>query len=136
MGIECYLDSSAVVTLLWNEERAEAVKVRLRDFDRLVIGAPTLAECLMVLSGRTGRDERGQLDRFVRSYAIEVEPFGPQHYRVASEAFLRYGKCRHPARLNFGDCLAYAGASLAGLPLLYVGGDFALTDVEPALESH
>jgi ribonuclease VapC len=60
-----------------------------------------------------------------------VIPFDDRHWSVAAEAFIRYGKGRHPARLNYGDCMAYATAKVAGAPLLFVGDDFAKTDIVP-----
>jgi len=61
-----------------------------------------------------------------------VLPFGPEHVDASLDAFLRFGKGRHPAALNFGDCLTYAAAAVAGAPLLFTGGDFRKTDIEPA----
>ena len=83
----------------------------------------------MVLSSRLGRDPRQQLAGFLREMEVEVIPFTAEHYEVAMDAFERFGKGRHPAALNFGDCLTYAVARLSGLPLLYTGNDFARTDL-------
>jgi ribonuclease VapC len=63
---------------------------------------------------------------------ISAVPFGDAHYGTAVEAWLRFGKGRHPAGLNFGDCLSYATARLAGQPLLCTGEDFSKTDIEIA----
>ena len=63
---------------------------------------------------------------------MQEVPFGELHWREAVDAYRRYGKGRHPAALNFGDCMTYAVASLAGEPLLFIGEDFSLTDLEPA----
>lgn len=83
----------------------------------------------MVLSSRLGEDSRRLLDDFLQEMDVEVIPFTAQHYEVAVDAFERFGKGRHPAALNFGDCLTYAVARLSGLPLLYTGEDFARTDL-------
>jgi ribonuclease VapC len=81
-----------------------------------------------------GRDPRPQLSRFLREMEVEVIPFTAEHYEVAVDAFERFGKGRHPAALNFGDCLTYAVARLSGLPLLFTGEDFARTDLRPSAE--
>lgn len=70
---------------------------------------------------------------FLREIEIHVVPFTPEMARIASEAYLAFGKGRHPARLNFGDCCAYALARVSGQPLLYKGDDFARTDVTSVL---
>jgi len=68
----------------------------------------------------------------LRAIGAEIVPFTEEHYDVAVSAFLRYGKGRHPAALNFGDCVSYALARASGLPLLYTGTDFSKTDITPA----
>jgi ribonuclease VapC len=68
----------------------------------------------------------------LEEFNIDEVPFDEQHWRAAVTAFRRFGRGRHPAQLNFGDCLTYAVAKLAGEPLLFVGGGFAKTDLEPA----
>ena len=84
----------------------------------------------MVMAGRMGPESR-PLDRRAsrRRSGAEILPFTEDHARAAAAAFLRYGKGRHPAGLNFGDCMAYAVAKVEGAPLLFTGGDFARTDV-------
>jgi ribonuclease VapC len=93
------------------------------------IGAPTLFEAAMVLIARKGTEDRSALFALLWDNEVAVIPFDARHNGVAIDAFSRYGKGRHPARLNFGDCMTYATAKLAGAPLLYVGGDFAKTDL-------
>jgi ribonuclease VapC len=72
------------------------------------------------------------LERLLDELAIEELPFGEIHWREAVDAFRQFGKGRHPAGLNFGDCLTYATAKLSGEPLLFVGEDLGQTDLEPA----
>ena len=96
------------------------------------IGTATLTETAIVLSARLRQDVRSLLSRFLSEGSIALIPFGESHYSMAVEAWLRYGKGRHPAGLNFGDCLAYATAKLADQPLLFVGDDFRKTDVQIA----
>jgi ribonuclease VapC len=86
----------------------------------------------MVLASRAGRDVRSQLAAFFRRKDVAVVPFTEEHFQVATDAFPRFGKGRHRAALNFGDCMAYAVAAVAGLPLLYTGNDFAQTDIPAA----
>ncbi len=83
----------------------------------------------IVLSARLHRDARGLLARFCQEAGIVTIPFGEAHYSAAIDAWLRFGKGRHPAALNFGDCLSYAAASLAAEPLLFVGEGFTRTDL-------
>jgi len=123
------LDSSAVVAVVFQEPGHEAILEKMLAADETAIGAPTLAETAIVVSTRLGTDARPLLSRFLREGAIETLPFGEAQFGVAVGAWLRFGRGRHPARLNFGDCLAYATARLAGRPLLCVGDDFARTDL-------
>jgi ribonuclease VapC len=123
------LDSSALVGVLLSEPGHEEMLARIAQAEWLGVGAPTLLEAAMVLSARLGRDARPQLQRFLREAEVEIVPFGEEHWEAAMDAFLRYGKGRHPARLNFGDCLAYAMASVAGDALLFSGDDFSRTDL-------
>lgn len=123
------LDSSAIVAVALREPGFKAVLQRIIEAPAVAVGAPTLAEAAIVLSGRLGRDARGILARFLQEGAIATIPFTEAHFGAAVEAWLRFGKGRHPAALNFGDCLAYATAMLAGEPLLCIGNDFPQTDV-------
>lgn len=86
----------------------------------------------MVLGVRLGERATATLADFLHEGDVAVVEFGERHWRVATEAFARYGQGRHPARLNYGDCLAYATAKVAGLPLLAKGDDFRQTDLELA----
>lgn len=96
------------------------------------VAAPTLVETTMVLAGRRRRQAVGDVDSLVEELGITVVPFGERECHAAVAAFLRFGRGRHPAALNFGDCLAYAAAAVAGDSLLFVGDDFGLTDITPA----
>lgn len=80
----------------------------------------------------TVSEARFEVERYLRLMDIEVVAIPPEAAGFAIDAFERYGKGRHPARLNMGDCFAYAGARLARVPLLYKGNDFALTDIDAA----
>jgi ribonuclease VapC len=126
------LDSSVIVAITLREPGHEELVGKLRSAGTLGIGTPTLTEAGMVLSGRLGVEPQALLDRFLRDFGVVPVAFGDLHWREALEAFRRFGKGRHPAALNFGDCLSYAAAKLAGHPLLFVGDDFPRTDIEAA----
>jgi ribonuclease VapC len=123
------LDSSAIVSILTEELGHEGIVRRASAASVLAVGTPTLVETAMVLSSRLGQDPRRLLNDFLREMDVEVIPFTAEHYEVAVDAFERFGKGRHAAALNFGDCLTYAVARLSGHPLLFTGDDFARTDL-------
>ncbi len=123
------VDSSAAVAILLEEAGYEKLLDALSAHDQAGIGAPTLAETGIVLMARRGAPGRAALSRFIVEADLMVIPFGEHHWNVALDAFARFGKGRHPAALNFGACMTYATADLAGRPLLYVGDDFAKTDL-------
>ena len=125
------LDSSAIVAIHLKEPGFELLVRAIDEADIIVVGAPTLLETAMVLSARLGCDARPMLYAFLRQVEAEVAPFGQEHLDAAITAFLRFGRGRHPAGLNFGDCISYAVASVAGLPLLFTGEDFKKTDLRP-----
>lgn len=126
------LDSSALIAIVLREPGYEELVEKLRSANTLGIGAPSLTEAGMVLSTRLGIEPQALLDRFLRDFGIVSVAFGEPHWREALEAFRRFGKGRHAASLNFGDCLSYAVARLAGHSLLFVGNDFSRTDIEVA----
>ena len=93
------------------------------------VGAATLVETSMVLASRLGFESLGLIDQFLAVFGVVVLDFSPQDWRTAVDAFRRFGKGRHPAKLNFGECLSYAVAQRSGGGLLYTGNDFAQTDL-------
>jgi ribonuclease VapC len=123
------LDSSAVVAVALREPGFERLLTAIGTADTLGIGAPTLVETTIVLSARLGLDARGLVNRLLFEADVTIVPFTDAHFGTALDAWLRYGRGRHAAALNFGDCLAYATARLAGEPLLYTGDDFSRTDL-------
>ena len=126
------VDSSALVAIVLREPGWEAIVARLGAATSPAIGAPTLAEAGLVLTAKIGAKARIVLSRLLQESGLSIVPFGEEHWRVAVEAYARFGKGKHPAALNFGDCLTYAVAQLAGQPLLFVGSDFSKTDLRPA----
>jgi ribonuclease VapC len=126
------LDASAVVAIVLREEGHQVIEQKAQLANALFIGAPTALESAIVLSGRIRGDSRPLLAALLRRLNAEIIEFNEHHYDVAFAAFLRFGKGRHPAALNFGDCISYALASVSGLPLLFRGNDFAPTDIQCA----
>ena len=125
------VDSSALVAIVLREPGWEALVDKL-SAGPAGTGAPTLAEAGVVLTAKLGPRGRSLLARVVQEARIAVVPFTDEHWPIAIDAYARFGKGRHAAALNFGDCLTYAVASLASQPLLYVGEDFAKTDLPRA----
>jgi ribonuclease VapC len=133
------LDSSALLAVLFSEPGYLSLVDRMLEADVLRIGAPTLVETSLVFESRRGRPERREMSpreddvqALVKELGVTVVPFGESEWHRAVEAFAKYGRGRHKAGLNFGDCLAYATATVAGDSLLYVGNDFKHTDLPDA----
>jgi ribonuclease VapC len=126
------LDSSAIVAILLKEPGYERLRDHLAAAKQVGVGAPTVLESSLVLCSRLGRAGKTLLARFLQEAEIEVVEFVADHWMVAADAFLAYGKGRHRAALNFGDCMTYAVAKLAEEPLLCLGDDFSATDLELA----
>ena len=127
------LDSSALVAILFGEPNHLDLVDAILDADRVGVGAPTLVETGLVFMGRLGTKHARAVEALVEELGVSVLPFGAAEWAIAVEAFRRYGRGRHPTALNFGDCLAYATAKTSRDALLYVGGDFAKTDIRPAI---
>jgi ribonuclease VapC len=127
------IDSSALVAILRAEPGHEHFVQAIAQAKRRLLAAPTFLETTMVLAGGWQDEILARLDDFLRAASIETIAFTADHAAVARQAFLRYGKGRHPAALNFGDCIAYATARLEAMPLLFKGDDFRLTDIEAAV---
>lgn len=126
------IDASAILAIVFREPGFKEILQRIEEAPVVAAGTPTLTETAMVLHARLGDASRGLLERLLDELQILEIPFGEIHWREAVDAFRRFGKGRHPAALNFGDCMAYATAQLSGESLLFTGEDFALTDVEVA----
>ncbi|MBR9990243.1 MAG: type II toxin-antitoxin system VapC family toxin [Gemmatimonadetes bacterium] len=123
------VDTSVLLAIVFREEGYDRLVDELAAADAVAAGTPTLAETGIVLSARLGAAADGMLERLLDEFAIQEIPFGEIHWREAVDAFRRYGKGRHRAALNFGDCMTYATARLAGESLTFIGDDFALTDL-------
>lgn len=124
------VDSSAVIAVLLRQTGHEALLDRLEVAQSAGIGTPTLMETGIVLVARLGIAGKSLLARFLDEAGMTVVPFTSDHWPIAVDAYTRYGKGRHPAALNFGDCLTYAVCRQADEPLLCVGDDFRRTDLD------
>ena len=122
------LETSAIVCAILREPGSERLQELLNLAKIVAVATPCLLEAGLVLSGR-GVDARIALPAFLDALHAERIPFRDEHQRVALAAFLRFGRGRHPAQLNFGDCMSYAVARVSGLPLIYKGDDFGRTDL-------
>jgi len=129
------IDTSAIIAILAGEPDAAhfAQMIELDPAPR--IGAPALLEASMVLTRWFGDGAEAALDAFVRESAAEIVAFDLPQLRAAQSAYRQYGKGRHPAGLNFGDCMSYALAQVCGEELLFKGEDFAQTDIRPVAAS-
>lgn len=124
------LDSSAIIAMINRESQAETLERALATDRQAKVGAPTKLEAGIVLGAKFGVRGKTLLARFLQKWEVSTVPFGDEHAEVAADAYHRFGKGRHPAKLNMGDCLSYATAYLAREPLLCIGDDFPQTDLE------
>ncbi len=128
------IDSSALIAILRKEPDALVFAEAIGAEDSVIVSAVSFFETSMVLAGRSRNAKAwGPLDALLTRAKIAVISFDGEQVSIARQAFLKYGKGRHPAALNFGDCAAYALAKSKGVPLLYKGADFAKTDIVSAL---
>ena len=126
------VDSSVLVAILQGEPEAERLARVLSLSPRSKLPASCYIETSMVLLGRRGEAGFFEIDALVANSGLQIVPFTASQARIAREAFRRYGKGRHPAGLNFGDCMSYALAREAGEELLFKGTHFGLTDIAVA----
>ena len=125
------VDTSALIEILADEPEARAFRSVLTSIEA-VVGAPTYLEFAMVAVVKSPVITSADLAKFLGYLNVSIIDFTAEDARIAEAAFRKYGKGRHKAALNFGDCCSYATASARGLPLLFKGNDFALTDVVSA----
>lgn len=126
------VDTSVLIACAFQEPPAARLLAALGDASRVLLSTAGYVECAMVLVGRQGPSGGDALDRLIDRFGIELVPVSVHHARLARAAFTEYGKGRHPAALNFGDCFSYALAEERGEPLLFVGNDFARTAIKAA----
>jgi ribonuclease VapC len=126
------IDTSALVAIAFNEPEATGFRERIADDPVRLISAATVLEAAMVIETRLGDAGGAELDLWLHKANVEIVAVTADHADQARRVWRRYGKGRHPAGLNFGDCFSYALAALSGEPLLYKGNDFAQTDIRAA----
>lgn len=126
------IDTSAMVAILYREPEAEAFAQLIHDADACRISVASYVELSIVVDSQLGPEGMRQAEAFFRRAGITVEPVTVEQGELARQAFLDFGKGRHKAGLNYGDCFAYALAKATGEPLLFKGKDFSQTDIKTA----
>ncbi len=129
------VDTSAILAILKQEPDAPAIAQRLAGNQRILMSAATLMECGTVVVGRYGAAGTAELTGLLARLKVTIVAVSAEHAQAGVEAYSLYGRgTGHPAKLNMGDCFAYALAKTRNLPLLFKGSDFIHTDIEPALK--
>ncbi len=126
------VDTSALVAVLWGEKDEHRIRTRLEAADGVLVSTASLLELQLVIAGVRSKTGWKEAEALLRDYEIEPRAFNERQLEIARDAVVRFGKGRHKAGLNFGDCFAYALAKTEDIPLLFTGNDFSHTDVEAA----
>jgi len=124
------VDTSALMAILQDEPKAQACMATIDQADALLMSAGTVAEALIVAARRGLESE---MEELLAGLGLEITQVNATVAYQVANAYRRWGKGKHPAKLNYGDCFAYALAHERNCPLLYIGQDFAQTDVQSAL---
>jgi len=127
------IDTSAIIAILTDEPERLAFNEAIERADSCLMSAASFVEASIVIESSRGYDGLRDFDLFLASTGIEIVPVDVEQARIAREAFRRFGKGRHPASLNYGDCFSYALAKDTNQPLLFKGKDFAATDLQRAI---
>ena len=125
------LDTSVLAAIFFGEAESDRYIQIIHDADLCRLSAASFVELAMVIEGQLGPEAGRQLDMFLRRAEIVIEPVTVEQAQLARQAFLDFGKGRHPAGLNFGDCFAYVLAKITGESLLFKGEGFSKTDIPP-----
>ncbi len=126
------VDTSAILAILFSEDDARVYAEAITQADSNRMSAATFVETAIVVEAQTKNNGGRQLDAFIRRASIDIEPVTEEQAHMARQAFVDFGKGRHPAGLNYGDCFSYALAKARREPLLFKGRDFAQTDLVSA----
>lgn len=124
------IDTSAVLAILQNEPERRSFNEAIEAAETRSLSTASFVETSMIVESRYGTDGVRDLDLFIAKAQITLVPVDDEQAHLARQAFRQYGKGRHPAGLNFGDCFSYALARSLGEPLLFKGNDFGQTDIE------
>src|ERR1700751_5613435 len=127
------IDTSAIIAILNDEPERRAFNEVIEHSDTCLLSAANFLEASIVIENNRGYDGLRDFDLLMAAAGIELAPVDADQAHIARQAFRQYGKGRHPAALNFGDCFSYALAKATGFPLLFKGQDFAKTDIHAAL---
>lgn len=125
------IDTSALAAILFDEPDAEEYEAAIDADSTRLLSCASWLETSIVVAARFGERGAREFDLLLRRVPFEIAAVTLEQVEAARMAFRRYGRGRHKARLNFGDCFSYALAKVSGEPLLYKGNDFVLTDVKP-----
>lgn len=123
------IDSSSLIAILLGEPNAPALAKALTTDPKRLMSAFTAFETAVVIEARKGPAGGREFDLLVHRTLVAIVPMTADHFKLAREAYAKYGKGRHPAGLNLGDCCSYALAKYSGEPLLFVGEDFSKSDI-------
>ena len=126
------LDTSAIIAILFDEDDAKIYAQAITRADSCRLSAATFVETAIVVEAQTKNNGSRQLDAFIRRAGIAIDPVTEEQAHIARQAFIDFGKGRHPAGLNYGDCFSYALSKATREPLLFKGKDFAKTDLTAA----
>jgi ribonuclease VapC len=129
------IDTSAIIAILFNEDDAQIYARAIAQAESCRISAATFVETALVVEALTSNNGSRQLDAFIRRAGIAIEPVTEEQAHIARQAFIDFGKGRHPAGLNYGDCFSYSLSKATREPLLFKGKDFARTDLSAARAS-
>ena len=127
------VDSSAILAILFAEPDASVFAKAISEAESCKVSAATFVEVAVVVEAHTKDSGSRQLDAFLRRAGIEIQSVTEEQAHLARQAYSDFGKGRHPAGLNFGDCFSYALAKATGEPLLFKGNEFSKTDIAPAI---
>ena len=123
------VDTSAIIAILFNEAERETYTYEILRAKSPMMSAASFLEAGIVADGRES-DTSDVLNDVINELGLSIEPVTREHANLARDAYRRFGKGNHPAKLNFGDCFAYALAKATGEPLLFKGDDFTQTDLD------
>jgi ribonuclease VapC len=124
------LDTSAILAILQNEPERRKFNEAIEAAETRSLSTASFVECSMILESRYGADGVRDLALFIAKAQVSLVSVDEEQADLARRAFRKYGKSRHPAGLNFGDCFSYALARALDKPLLFKGNDFSQTDIE------
>ena len=127
------IDPSAIVAILFGEQDAERLSAAIDADPIRLMSAASVLETSMVIENEQGEEGEREMDFLLLKIGVEIIAFNEEQLKVARYAFREYGKGRHAAGLNFGDCFSYALSRTSGEPLLFKGDDFTKTDVTACL---